>query len=130
LEAVNHDAVLDDEREWCSQIALVIDAVGFTVLQWRDTTFSKADREDTGWRETPDLIITSDRAGANLPKNHAGSCKFLRAITLIPGSSNCVLGSHDIPMATIAHQGHYRIPMRNLDVKTRRSFLGGGQLLK
>jgi hypothetical protein len=77
-----------------------------------------------------DLIVTSDRTGASLPKRDAGSWKFLRAITLIPGSSNRVIGSHDIPMATIAHQGYYRIPIRNLDVKIRRAPLSGDQLLK
>jgi hypothetical protein len=41
------------KREWCSQIDLIIDAVGFAVLQWRDTTFSKADQEDTGFAGDP-----------------------------------------------------------------------------
>jgi hypothetical protein len=46
------EALHTQKSEWCSKIALIITAVGFGVLRWRDTTFSKAEQEDTGSRET------------------------------------------------------------------------------
>jgi hypothetical protein len=58
------------------------------------------------------LIVTDDRTGEKLPKPRSGSCKFLRAITLIPKSGDKVIVSHDDAMAAIGQKGFYQVPSR------------------
>lgn len=84
--------------------------------------------ERHGFAGDPDLIITSDRTGGNLPERRSGSWKFLRAITLIPGSSSGVIGSHDSAMDAIGQKGYCQIALQNLDMEIRRSPLGEGKL--
>ena len=75
------------------------------------------------------LMVTADGTGVNLPNRHPSTWKFLRAITLIPGSSDSVIVSHDSAIDAIAQEGYYRIPLQNLDAKIRR-LLGRGQLFR
>ena len=69
-----------------------------------------------GFEEDPELIVTADRTGANLPERRSGAWKFLRAITLIPRSSDSVIVSHESAMDAIAREGYYQIT----DLKIRR----------
>jgi hypothetical protein len=72
-----------------------------------------------GFVEDPELIVTADRTGGNLPERRSGSWKFLRAITLIPRSSDSVIVSHDSAMDAIAREGYYRI-LKDPDLEIRR----------
>ena len=72
------------------------------------------------------LTVTADRTGVNLPGQRSGPWKFLRAVTLIPGSSDSVIVSHDSAIDAVAQEVYYRIPSQNLDVKIRRLPLSRG----
>lgn len=76
------------------------------------------------WTEGTALIVTADRTSADLSSQSWGSWKFLRAITLIPGSSDSVIVSHDDAISAIAQEGYYRIP------EGRRLAAGRSQLLR
>jgi hypothetical protein len=69
-----------------------------------------------GFAKDPDLIVTADQTGAYLPNRGSGSWKFLRAITLIPKSSDSAIISHDSAMDAIEREGYYRI-LKVLDLK-------------
>ena len=79
-----------------------------------------------GFAEDPELIVTADRTGANLPERRSGAWKFLRAITLIPRSSDSVIVSHDSAMDAIAREGYYQIT----DLKIRRRSRAEDQFLR
>jgi hypothetical protein len=83
-----------------------------------------------GYAEDPELIVTADRTGANLPERHSGSWKFLRAITLIPRSSDSVVVSHDSAMDAIAREGYYQIEREIPDLKIRRRSPAEDQFLR
>jgi hypothetical protein len=82
-----------------------------------------------GFAKDPDLIVTADKTGANLPKRGSGLWKFLRAITLIPKSSDSAIVSHDSAMDAIEREGYYRI-LEAPDLKIRRRYTADDQFLR